>query len=105
MSDYYNEQEEVKLHNLLNDQFFSIVEDDHLDLVYIDGDRSFEGSYKDLVNAHKIIKNGQFIMEHNYHQDFSGILDSINESCKNYNLKIKHLTDHELPSYLIVNRK
>ena len=38
-------------------------------------------------------------------EDFSGILDSINESCKNYNLKIKHLTDHELPSYLIVNRK
>jgi len=47
----------------------------------------------------------QFIIEHDYHQDFSGILDSINESCKNYNLKIKHLTDHELPSYLIVNRK
>lgn len=71
-------------------------EDNYYDCIYIDGDHSYEGVKKDLENGYKKIKNGGFIMGHDYEinstktpnkYDF-GVKKAVTEFCQKYNQKI-----------------
>jgi len=66
------------------------------DMIYIDGDHSYEGCKKDLLAAFKKIKKGGWIMGHDYEQNFKkakntynfGVKKAVDEFCKNHRLKI-----------------
>jgi len=66
------------------------------DMIYIDGDHSYEGCKKDLTSAFKKIKNGGYIMGHDYEMNMNkakniynfGVKRAVDEFCVQYNQKI-----------------
>jgi hypothetical protein len=70
--------------------------DNFFDMIYIDADHSYEGVISDLNIAYKKIKNGGFIMGHDYEQNFyktknvyhNGVKRAVDEFCEKNNQKI-----------------
>lgn len=70
--------------------------DNIFDMIYIDGDHSYEGCKKDLESAYVKIKNGGYICGHDYEMNMNkaqhyynfGVNRAVNEFCLKYNLKI-----------------
>lgn len=82
--------------------FLSKIENNYLDIVYIDADHSFEGVYNDLIYSYNKVKIGGFICGHDYSkQQFKGVFDAVNKFCDEKNLNISFLTDDLLPTYVI----
>ena len=69
---------------------------DTFDMIYIDADHSYEGVLKDLKNAYKKIKNGGYIMGHDYEHNMHktnnnynfGVKQAVDEFCREYNQEI-----------------
>ena len=96
----------VKIHkgqSFINLNNFS---DDYFDLIYIDGDHSYEGVLKDLeMSLHKVKPNG-YICGHDYSANkFPQVVKSVNDFIKKYNYNIKYITKDGCPSFCIVNKK
>ena len=70
--------------------------DDMFDMIYIDADHSYEGVLKDLKNAYNKIKNGGYIMGHDYEHNMHktnnsynfGVKKAVDEFCREYNQEI-----------------
>jgi hypothetical protein len=69
---------------------------DHFDAIYIDGDHSYEGVKADLEMSLNLVKNGGFIMGHDYlinperaqnYYDF-GVKSAVDEFCLKYGQRI-----------------
>jgi len=64
--------------------------DNHFDMIYIDGDHSYEGVKRDIRTAFLKIKNGGWIMGHDYemnmkkaHRSYNfGTKAAVDEFCK-----------------------
>lgn len=71
-------------------------ENDTFDMVYIDGDHSYEGCKRDLEICRKKVKDGGWIMGHDYemnmekaHRAYSfGVRQAVDEFCTTYGQKI-----------------
>ena len=69
------------------------LEDNFFDMLYIDGDHSYEGCKKDLIAAFKKVKNAGYIMGHDYEMNMSkaktnysfGVKRAVDEFCQEYN--------------------
>ena len=65
-------------------------------MIYIDADHSYNGVLHDLKLSYEKIKDGGFIMGHDYEQNMSktknvynfGVKRAVDEFCLNYNQKI-----------------
>jgi len=57
---------EVEICRMTSDDWFEKYSDVELDWIYIDGDHSYEGCFKDLENSLKIVKPGGFILGDDY---------------------------------------
>jgi hypothetical protein len=77
-------------------EFLATLPDNSLDMIYVDGDHSYEGCMKDLIVAYSKVKSGGWIMGHDYemnkmkarnHYDF-GVRQAADEFCKTYNQTI-----------------
>lgn len=102
---YYNDQN-VIIFKGMSEQFFASIPDDHLDVVYIDANHTYEYVMSDLTNSKIKVKNGGIIMGHDYDaQKFPGVYNAVNEFCHNNNLHIHSLTNDKLPSFQIYNVK
>jgi len=74
----------------------STFEDDTFDMLYIDGDHSYEGVRKDLEQAYKKVKPGGWIMGHDYEMNMNkaktkydfGVKKAVDEFCAQKNLVI-----------------
>ena len=74
----------------------SKLEDDFLDMIYLDGDHSYEGVKRDIDVAFKKVKNGGWLMGHDYEMNMKkarkyyqfGVKNAVDEFCKNNNQKI-----------------
>ncbi len=61
-----------------------------LDMIYIDGDHTYEGAKKDLEMAHFVVKPGGYIMGHDYEMNMNkaqtcysfGVAKAVNEFCE-----------------------
>jgi hypothetical protein len=70
--------------------------DNVFDMIYIDGDHSYEGCKRDLEAAYKKIKNGGWIMGHDYEMNMKkaktvwsfGVRKAVDEFCNAYNQTI-----------------
>lgn len=59
-----------------------------VDVIYIDGDHSYETVKNDLEFGYNIIKDGGFICGHDYGKAHNGVLKAVDEFIKEKNLKI-----------------
>lgn len=86
----------IKLFKADSNRFFADVTDDYYDIIYIDGDHSYDGVKKDLRNAFNKVKNGGYIMGHDYdinvekglHLYNFGVMRAVDEFCREYGQKI-----------------
>jgi hypothetical protein len=73
------------------------------DMIYIDGDHSYDGVKSDLKSSFLKVKNGGLICGHDYvSSKFEGVVRAVDEFCDNHNLEIKYLTKDGCPSFCIV---
>lgn len=83
--------------------------DAFFDMIYIDGDHSYEGCKRDLLTAFKKIKKGGYIMGHDYEmnmkkahkQYFFGVKKAVDEFCATYNQRILAKGNDGCVSYAI----
>ena len=81
------------------------IPDNSLDLVFIDGDHSYEAVLKDLELFYKKIRIGGMIVGDDYMSCHPGTKRAVDEFVKNNNLKINFLAkdmDDIYPIYLIM---
>ena len=60
--DKYKSNENIQIHKANSITFLQNVEDNYYDIIYIDGDHSYNGVKNDLINAYNKIKNGYKIL-------------------------------------------
>ena len=51
----------------------------NLDLVFIDGDHSYEAVKHDILNWKKKVRPGGILAGHDYHPDFPGVVQAVDE--------------------------
>lgn len=74
----------------------SSLDDNSLDMIYLDGDHSYEGVKRDINVAFKKVKNDGWLMGHDYEMNMIkakkeyqfGVRQAVDEFCKNNNQKI-----------------
>jgi len=92
----YKDTPNVRLHKGNSIDFLQRQEDNTYDIIYIDGDHSYNGVKQDLQNAFKKIKNGGYIMGHDYEINIKkaktiyefGVKQAVDEFCVTYNKNI-----------------
>jgi predicted O-methyltransferase YrrM len=62
-----------------SDDAHSSIKDDYYDFIYIDGLHTYDQVKKDITNYLPKIKKGGFIGGHDYHTNWQGVMDAINE--------------------------
>jgi hypothetical protein len=70
--------------------------DNIFDMIYVDADHSYKGVLNDLINAYHKIKNGGYIMGHDYEHNMHktnnsysfGVKQAVDEFCREYNQEI-----------------
>lgn len=83
--------------------FLKQLSDETIDLIYIDGDHSYEAVKNDLQLSFSKVKNNGYICGHDYIEPrFSGVVRAVNEFCEENNLTIKYITNDGCPSYCIL---
>ncbi len=104
LKSYFNGKN-VFLHKGFSNDILSKFEDGYFDIIYIDGDHSYEGVKSDLKISYDKIKNGGFICGHDYTRAlFEGVVRAVDEFCIEKSLEIKYLTNDGCPSFLIVKK-
>ena len=98
----YFKEKNVHLHKGNSSEVMEKFKDEYFDIVYIDGDHSYDGSLADLeVSLRKVKKNG-YISGHDYSKEKEpGVFDAVNFFCDKYNLNIEYLTNDGCPTYVI----
>ena len=89
----YRETPSVRLHRANSISFLQRCENNTYDIIYIDGDHSYHGVKHDLINAYTKIKNGGYIMGHDYEMNMKkahhmydfGVKAAVDEFCVTYN--------------------
>jgi hypothetical protein len=98
-------QSGVYIHKGFSSGILKNFNDNYFDLIYIDGDHSYEGVKKDLEISHSKIKPNGYILGHDYTPQFQGVMDAVNEFCSKYDLTLDSLTEDGCPTFLIYNTK
>ena len=76
--------------------FIPLLDNNTLDIVYIDGDHSYKGVKRDLELVYPKVKNGGYIMGHDYEMNMNkaknyynfGVKKAVDEFCIKYNVSI-----------------
>jgi hypothetical protein len=98
----YKNNKSVFLHQGFSQNILSNFNDRYFDLIYIDGDHSYEGVKRDLEISFNKIKKGGYICGHDYSKGmFPSVVNAVDEFCKDKSLEIKYLTEDGCPTYCI----
>jgi hypothetical protein len=103
----------VTIHRDNTTSALSRYPDNYFDMIYIDADHSYSGCKKDLEISYRKIKNGGYIMGHDYEQNFKktknvykfGVNQAVNEFCELYNHEITMKGNDGCVSYAIKIKK
>ena len=109
MLDKYRENSDIKIHKSNSIEFLQNQEDRTYDIIYIDGDHTYNGVKSDLINAYSKIKNGGYIMGHDYEMNMKkantkydfGVKRAVDEFCVTYNQVIEAKAMDGCVSYCI----
>lgn len=69
----------IKTIRLTSDSAVDLLDDEIFDFVYIDGLHTYEQVKKDITNYKPLIKQGGVIAGHDYHPNWNGVIDAVNE--------------------------
>lgn len=101
---HFSNSPEVKVVKSSTTDFLKSIEDEHLDLVYIDADHSYNGVSSDLKLSYPKVKTGGFICGHDYITN-TQCLNAVNDFCNDNNLTIDYITtDDGCPSFCITKK-
>lgn len=98
--DHFKDCPEVEVVKNSTIDFLNTLQDNYLDMVYIDADHSYNSVLEDLRLSYKKIKPGGLICGHDYVEHTEAKL-AINQFCQETNLEIKFLTKDGCPSFCI----
>lgn len=99
---HFKENNNVHIIKENSKNFINSLEDEFLDLIYIDGDHDYSGVKSDLLLSYNKIKSGGYICGHDYVSPrFDGVVKAVNEFCVEKNLKIDYITKDGCPTYCI----
>jgi hypothetical protein len=114
LSEKYKHIPNINLFKSTSVAFLQNQEDDIYDIIYIDGDHSYDGCKNDLINAYLKIKNGGYIMGHDYEMNMKktnniydfGVKNAVDEFCAQYKQTIISKAMDGCVSYCIqINKK
>lgn len=107
LKEYFKDYPDVSILKILSWDFLYTLEDDFLDMVYIDANHAYGAVARDLELSRKKVRNDGYITGHDYQPGglFDEVYRAVNDFCDKYNLKIDCLTQDLLPSYVIINKK
>lgn len=102
----YSNDTRVKIHRGYSYEVLNSFGDEYFDMIYIDGDHSYDGVKKDLALAVLKVKNGGLIAGHDYNiAEFPGVVRAVGEFVQYHQLSIDYMTRDGLPSFGIINRR
>jgi|688.fasta_scaffold711935_2 hypothetical protein len=106
LKEYFSNNKNVFLHKGFSYEILSSFPDNYFDMIYVDGDHTYEGVKKDLNIVFDKIKNNGFICGHDYTQFmFPGVVKAVNEFCFEKKQEISHLTNDGCPTFMINLKK
>ena len=105
----YKNYNNITINKASSVDFLKLQNDNTYDIIYIDGDHSYEGVKKDLEQSYRKIKNGRYIMGHDYEMNMEkaknnynfGVKKAVTEFCKKYSLSIISKGNDGCVSYCI----
>ena len=85
--------EAAEVCRMTSDAWFKKYNDIELDWIYVDGDHSYDATFKDLNNSLKVVKKGGMILGDDYYWHNSkdgkrGVTDAVDEFISKNNFKI-----------------
>jgi hypothetical protein len=105
LSELYKDDSSVILHKGTSESILSSFPDNYFDVVYIDGDHSYNGVTIDLNLAYSKVKPKGIISGHDYGIKFVPVMSAVDDFLKKTNLKINYITLDGCPSFGIINDK
>ena len=113
LSDKYKDISSVNIVKSHSALFLQNQPDDTYDIIYIDGDHSYEGVKADLFHAYSKIKHGGYIMGHDYEMNMVkaqnvyefGVKQAVDEFCMTYKQHIISKAMDGCVSYCIYIQK
>ena len=97
----YKDTTEVEVIRSSSVEYLNNCENDTFDMIYVDADHSYQGVTNDLKIAYHKLKDGGFLMGHDYVGSFYEVVTAVNDFCRNYEQKIIMLTEDGCPTFLI----
>jgi hypothetical protein len=99
---FFQNDKSVFLHKGKSFDILNGFEDNYFDIIYIDGDHTYEGVKSDLKSSFLKTKNGGFICGHDYiSSKFEGVVRAVNEFCTEKKLEINYITKDGCPTFCI----
>lgn len=99
----YEKNHKVRVHKGYSCNVLNTFPDEYFDLIYVDGDHSYEGVKKDLELSLLKVKKGGYICGHDYTNNmFPPVVRAVNEFIERTNLSISYITEDGCPSYCII---
>jgi hypothetical protein len=100
---FFENDNNVYIHKGFSYDVMNTFDDEYFDMVYIDGDHTYEGVKKDLTISLNKVKKGGLICGHDYiSSKFEGVVRAVDEFCSEHNLKINYLTKDGCPTFCII---
>jgi hypothetical protein len=86
--------------------FLNSIEDNKLDLIYIDADHDYKSVREDLELSFNKVKIGGHICGHDYVAPrFEGVVRAVDEFCLEKKLTINYISEDGCPTYCIKKNK
>jgi hypothetical protein len=104
IQEHFFGHENVKVIKASTIDYLNSLEDDHLDMVYVDADHSYNSVKTDLNLSRRKVKKDGFICGHDYVENTEAYY-AIKEFCTFYKLEIQYLSKDGCPSFCIINKK
>jgi hypothetical protein len=107
LKEYFIKNNNVFLHKGKSYDIMNNFDDFFFDIIYIDGDHSYDGVLLDLEISLLKIKNDGYIIGHDYTNImFPDIVRAVDYFVNKYNFNINYLTRDGCPSFAIkINKK
>jgi len=89
LTNKYKDMLNVRLYKMYSSQYLKSIPDNFYDIIYLDGDHNYNGVKDDLENAFLKIKDGGYIMGHDYEMNMAkakkayyfGVKQAVDEFC------------------------
>ena len=105
LKDLFKSNTNVEVVKSTSFNFFSNLQDEVLDAVYIDADHSYESVRSDLDMSFKKVKEGGFIMGHDFClEKYPSVVRAVDEFCNKNKQSIHAIAEDGCPSFLIIKK-